>query len=244
MAGRISAATERAIKRAQGGELISRAARAEGIDPSTLFRALGRRKDRNDGALGRFVIVGAGALGRELAQWIRMDARDEPVVFLDDNPAHAGVIGNVDSYQRVDGDEVLIAIADPMERAAVADRFVALGTFIAASVTAGNCSIGAGCLILPHALVSADVTIGAGCMVNTGCSIGHDVALGDFCTLSSNVSLAGRVKVGKRVFFGTGATVIPRVSIGDDAHIGAGSVVVKDVPAGARYFGNPARAVA
>ncbi len=202
---------------------------------------MGRRREANDGALGRIVIVGAGALGRELRQWMLMDGREEPVIFLDDR---APGCQTVDAYERADGDEVLIAIADPAGRFSMAERFAAVASFIAASATVGSCKLGDGVILLPHSLVSADAVIGNGCVVNTYSSIGHDCDVGAFCTLSSQVVLAGRVKVGAKVFFGTGANVLPGVSIGEGAYIGAGAVVVRDVDAGQRVFGNPARAIA
>jgi sugar O-acyltransferase (sialic acid O-acetyltransferase NeuD family) len=197
-----------------------------------------------DQRAGRFVIVGAGALGRELKQWIEMSGRQEAVVFLDDFNQGPSIIGSIESYERQPEDEVLVAIGEPKDRQKVADRFSKLGTFIANSAVTGNCAVGPGCMLFPHALVSADVVIGAGCIVNIYSSVGHDVHLGDFCTVSSHVDITGRVKVGNRVFFGSGARVVPRVTIGDDAYIGAGAVVVKDVPAGAKVFGNPAREIA
>jgi sugar O-acyltransferase (sialic acid O-acetyltransferase NeuD family) len=243
MAGRISSGTERAIQRVAAGQSIRSSAIAEDIDPSTLFRALRRRREdgTDDTAKPRIVIVGAGALGREIAQWARRDGADR-IVFLDDTTANEHVIGTVESYERLPGDEVLIAIADPKARQAVAGRIQA-ASFIAASVTCGDCSIGLGSLLLPHALVSAAAVLGEGCILNTYSSIGHDVVVGDYCTFSSYVCLAGRVKVGNRVMFGTGAKVLPGVSIGDDAIVGAGAVVVKDVPDSVTVFGVPARIV-
>lgn len=240
MASRTSAATERALRRHRAGARITDAARAEGIAASTLFRALKRPQQ----SAGRFVIVGAGSLGRELAQWIGLDERPESVAFLDDTRTGPLILGNVDSYERAEGDEVLVAIADPQARARVADQFLALGTYIAAGVMTGNCRIGQGSMLFPHSLVSADVTLGMGCIVNTYTSIGHDVEIGDFTTLCSHVDICGRVRIGRRVFMGSGARVVPDITIGSDAYIGAGAVVVKDVPDGARLFGNPARAIA
>ena len=40
---------------------------------------------------------------------------------------------------------------------------------------------------------------------------------------------------------GGGAILLPGVTIGREAVVGAGSVVTRDVPAGARVAGNPAR---
>lgn len=225
----------------QAGAQIAPSARAEGIHPSTLFRALKRPREDNP---GRFVIVGAGGLGRELAQWITKSLRPEGVVFLDDKRKGPHILGNIDSYSREPGDEVFIAIGDPQERAAIADRFSRLGAaFVATDAMTGNCSIGPGTMVFPRALVSADVVLGSGCVVNAFASIGHDVRIGDFVTLSSHVDICGRVKIGNRVMFGSGSRVIPDVVIGDDVTVGAGAVVVKDVPSGSSVFGNPARAV-
>jgi sugar O-acyltransferase (sialic acid O-acetyltransferase NeuD family) len=245
MAGRISERTERAIRRVLDGHTPTSSARAEDIDPSTLFRALRRRREEGPVTQGRIVIIGAGSLGRELMQWIRLDGRTEEIAFLDDGAAgHAMGIGNLASYERKPGDQVLIAIADPAGREKVAEQLASMATFVSGLATAGDCAIGAGSLLMPYCLVSADARLGIGTILNTYASVGHDVELGDFCTLSSHVDLCGRVKIGARVFFGSGARALPGVTIGDGAVIGAGAVVVKDVAAGATVFGNPARQVA
>ena len=51
-----------------------------------------------------------------------------------------------------------------------------------------------------------------------------------------------RTTIGKRVFIGSDTLLIAPVNLGDDASTGAGSVVNKDVPAGTRVVGSPARA--
>lgn len=238
MSGRISAATERALKRAASGQSIRSSARAEGINQSTLFRAI----KAAGGIAGRSVIVGAGALGRELAQWIRRERPEQLVVFLDDRLRGTHIAGTVESYERQPGDAVLIAIADPAGRRAVGARIQA-ATWASESATVGQCQLGPGCLLLPGSLVSADAVLGECCVLNTHATVGHDVVLGDYVTLSSHVDLCGGVQVGAGVFFGSGARVLPGVSIGDGAYVGAGSVVMRDVPPGVRVAGNPARSV-
>lgn len=243
MAGRISERTERAIRRVLDGHTPTASARAEDIDPSTLFRALRRRREQGPASVGRAVIIGAGSLGRELMQWIRHDGRTEEIAFLDDAIEAATVIGTLADYERRTGDQVMIAIADPAMREKVAQQLAAVASYLSALATVGSCEIGDGSLLMPHCLVSADAKLGACTIVNCYSSIGHDVELGDYCTLASHVDLTGRVKVGARVFFGSGARALPGVTIGDDAVIGAGAVVVRDVAAGATVFGNPARSV-
>lgn len=251
MAGRITAGTERALRRHTSGEQITAAARAEGVDPSTVFRALKRmRKSGAELPRQRIVIAGAGALGRELMGWLRMDGCAASVAFIDDLvPAFVcNWLGALSGYQDEarDDDALYLAVAGPATRAAIAAQLGAVGaTFIArsASIT-GECEIGAGSLLLPHCLVSANAVLGRSVIVNTYSGVGHDVVVGDYCTLSSHVDLTGKVRVGDRVLFGSGARVLPGLTIGNDAVIGAGAVVVKDVPAGATIFGNPGRQVA
>lgn len=52
------------------------------------------------------------------------------------------------------------------------------------------------------------------------------------------------VVIGNRVWIGPLAVVLKGVHIGDNARIEPGAVVSRDVPAGARMLGNPAKAVA
>ena len=49
------------------------------------------------------------------------------------------------------------------------------------------------------------------------------------------------VTIEDKVWIGGGAILLPGVTIGREAIVGAGAVVTKDVPAGARVVGNPAR---
>ncbi|UVC15463.1 sugar O-acetyltransferase [Mesorhizobium onobrychidis] len=54
--------------------------------------------------------------------------------------------------------------------------------------------------------------------------------------------LFGRpVRIGSRAWIGGGAIILPGITIGNDAVVGAGSVVTRDVPAGAKVVGSPAR---
>ncbi len=49
------------------------------------------------------------------------------------------------------------------------------------------------------------------------------------------------ITIEERVWIGGGAILLSGVTIGQEAIVGAGAVVTKDVPAGARVAGNPAR---
>jgi maltose O-acetyltransferase len=57
----------------------------------------------------------------------------------------------------------------------------------------------------------------------------------------ANLENGRPVRIGANVWIGGGVIILPGVTIGDDAIIGAGSIVTRDVPAGAKAVGNPAR---
>ena len=59
--------------------------------------------------------------------------------------------------------------------------------------------------------------------------------------MNCHCDLTGAVNIGREVFIGSSVSIIPGVTVGDGAYIGAGSVVLRDVPAGAKVFGVPAR---
>lgn len=108
-----------------------------------------------------------------------------------------------------------------------------------------------------------NVFLGEGVFMNYGCVL-LDVCtihIGDFTQIGPGVQLYtadhprdaaqrragvefGRpIKIGANVWIGGHAIILPGVTIGDDAIIGAGSVVARDVTAGARVAGNPARVI-
>lgn len=50
-----------------------------------------------------------------------------------------------------------------------------------------------------------------------------------------------KTKIGRKAFIGSNSSLVAPVAIGDDALTGAGSVVIRDVQAGERVAGNPAK---
>ena len=90
-------------------------------------------------------------------------------------------------------------------------------------------------ILAPASVVEDDVFIGPSVMTTDHNAFGRDSA--------HEVPLRGvLLRRGSRI--GAGAVLLPGVEIGEDAIVGAGSVVTRDVPAGARVLGSPARQLA
>lgn len=73
-------------------------------------------------------------------------------------------------------------------------------------------------------------------------SVGEDSNIGaGTITANYDGKTKHRTRIGKNVRIGSNSSLIAPVEIGDDALTGAGAVVTKDVAAGSRVVGNPAR---
>lgn len=143
---------------------------------------------------------------------------------------------------------------DPKARGAMAPRLADLfpdvgeGAFMEApfhcayglNITLGRAVyLNANCVILD----SAPVRIGEGSMIGPSVQIYCADHHKDVEKRAAGIERALPVTLGRNVWIGGGAIILPGITIGDAAIIGAGSVVTKDVPAGARVVGNPAKGI-
>lgn len=97
--------------------------------------------------------------------------------------------------------------------------------------------LNAGCVVLD----SAPVRIGARSMLGPGVNIycaehHHDPGL-----RGQGIEVARPVTLGEDVWIGGRAVIMPGVTIGDRSIVAAGAVVTRDVPAGGKVAGVPAR---
>lgn len=85
--------------------------------------------------------------------------------------------------------------------------------------------VGAGTIIMHHALVNASATIGNNVIVNTKALIEHDAFVGDHSHIATAAIINGGVRVGSGSFVGSGAVTRQGSEIPDGSFIKANSTV-------------------
>jgi UDP-3-O-[3-hydroxymyristoyl] glucosamine N-acyltransferase len=87
-----------------------------------------------------------------------------------------------------------------------------------------------------------DTVVGRGTKLDNLVHVGHNVHIGERCLIMAGVGIAGSTRIGNDVILAGHVGVTDHLVIGDRARIGAKSAIFGDVPAGAVFSGNPARA--
>ncbi len=89
-----------------------------------------------------------------------------------------------------------------------------------------------------------NVIIGDNTKIDTQCHVGHNTKIGKNCIICAKSMLGGSTTIGDNVFIAPNTVILTRnIHIGDNAFIGTGSLITKNVKAGDRVMGCPAKSI-
>ena len=88
-----------------------------------------------------------------------------------------------------------------------------------------------------------DTVIGEGTKIDNLVQIAHNVVIGRNCIIVAMSGISGSTELGDFVVMGGQSGTVGHIKIGSGAQIGGASHPTHDVPAGARYFGTPAKSL-
>jgi UDP-3-O-[3-hydroxymyristoyl] glucosamine N-acyltransferase len=142
----------------------------------------------------------------------------------------------------------------------IGDRVIIEAGAVIGSDGFGNARIGGRFMRIPPfgiVIIEDDVWIGANVTIDRGSfgatiihagarldnlvHIAHNVVVGEDTAMAAQVGVSGSTTIGKRVLVGGQAGFVGHITIGDDAFIGAKAGISKNVDAGAKVTGYPAR---
>ena len=207
------------------------------------------------------VIIGAGGHGREVADIVRHQSKDDSTIdllgFLDENPGVWGsvrddlpVLGGWSWLENRSRDDirVLSAVGAPGVTRRLTAQAERLGFRFAQAISprawiSPFAHLGSGITVFPDVVINTGATLHDHCIVNVGATISHDCEIGTYSFIAPGVHLAGNVSVGEACWIGLGANIIQRCSIGARSVVGAGAVVIRDLDADVTAVGVPARII-
>lgn len=155
----------------------------------------------------------------------------------DDIPKYVGDCEFIVSLGSIEHTEPRIRLHNMIKEAGGTLAIIKAST----AVVSRHAEVGAGTVVLHHALVNANAKVGESVIINSAALVEHDAEVGDLTHVSTGARINGACKVGERCFVGSGAVLVQGVSTVDDVFIGAGSLLARDAAASGTYIGYPAR---
>jgi sugar O-acyltransferase (sialic acid O-acetyltransferase NeuD family) len=198
---------------------------------------------------GDIHVAGTGSFALEIAEYARAAGFEVVGLVELQDPARVGTVIHglpVRAAEDLPDDDALAVVGAGGDRlahwAVLEPHGWRPGTVVhPAAHVSESAALGAGCVVGPAAVIAAAGELGEHVLVGRGALLGHHTVLEAGVTLNPGANVAGHVHVGRGAAIGMGALVVNTRTIGAGAVVAAGAAVVRDVPAGTRVQGVPAR---
>ncbi|MEF3302281.1 acetyltransferase [Paenibacillus sp. GYB003] len=211
----------------------------------------------------KIVIIGAGGLGKGIAQLIidlnKVEDVWELLGYLDDDINLRGktvnnypVLGQIELLADRKFHDVYAMSAiglssgriQIIRKALEMNRNLRFPTLIHPTAIIGEeTEIGEGTSVGAYAIVEPGNRIGSHVLVHYGTTIGHDCVIEDFSTVLPGTNVSGFVKLCYGTYLGTNVSVLPGVEVGTRTIVGAGAAVIHSLPAYCTAVGVPAKLI-
>lgn len=207
------------------------------------------------------LIIGAGALGKEVAQLIKdingISMQWNFIGFIDETPEKKNtrvnndlVLGGFEWFEKHPAKDIwaVCAIGNPRDKYSLVQKAKAVNLKFANLIhpSAGKnkfIEMGEGNIVCYHVFLSVNIKVGDHVVINPGCGIGHDTIIHDYATLYWDITLSGNVVIHEGCEIGSKAVVIPGKTVGPWSVMGAGAVVIDNLPGSCTAVGVPARII-
>lgn len=203
------------------------------------------------------LIVGASGFGREVANIIEENGDYDYIAFIDDDLKLQGKIingyeveGTVDDlFNREEPINVVIAIADPHIRMAIAKKLIKNKNISFPNIISKYADVsqlnrlGIGNIICQGSVLTVGIKMGSFNHINLNCTVGHDAIVKDCITVYPGVNISGNVRIDDYCELGTGSQIIQGKYLAEDVILGAGAVVINDIIEKGTYVGVPVKKV-
>ncbi len=209
----------------------------------------------------KLIIIGAGGLGREVAQYVEdinntdIGEKYEILGFVDDDETKKDIIynnikvlGGLEAItDLISNDEIytFCAIANPASKKKVAEKLKkykcqSINLIHPTAYIANNVILGTNVLVAPLCVLTTNIIIGSYVHLNPQCGIGHDTVIEDYVTCYWSVNTGGFVHISEMSELGSKTFIKQNVLIGKYVVSGAGAVIVKNIPPKSTVKGVPA----
>ncbi len=204
------------------------------------------------------IIIGAGALGEEIA-WLIEEINDNKpewniLGFLDDfaygvkeNILGYKLLGKVNDIHEFSGSYFVVAYGSTSFRKKIVETLLLYNlkwaNLFSPTVRIHKSNkIGKGVIIGRNSDLTINCEVDDFVMLNIHVVLGHKVKVGRYTIISPNVTINGEGIIGEACQIGANSFV-KNITLGDNVTVGACSCVVKDVPSDRVVFGVPAKEI-